>query len=277
MSVLGLIAGDGRFPLEIARAARRSGFEVAAVAFRDVTERALETEVATVCWRRLGELQAALDFLREAHVREAVMAGKVSKTHLLSGLEGLAPDARAAALLSALPDLRDASVLGALAGTLEEEGIRLRPQAELVPELLPAEGILGRVHPTSVQWDDIAYGFGVAKELGALDVGQTVAVQGRSVLAAEAVEGTNEAIRRAGKLGRPGLCIVKVAKPDQDPRFDLPAVGLETLEACAEASAGALAVEAMQTVVLDRAELVRRADERGIAVVAVSGAGPSVV
>lgn len=275
--MIGLVAGDGRFPLEIARAARRSGLEVAAVAFLGVTEEGLGREVDRVCWHRLGELQASLDFLHQAGVTEAVLAGKVSKTHVTSGLSALEPDRRATELLAGLPDLRDDSLLGALARTLEEEGIRLRPQAELVPELLVAEGILGRVKPTPAQWADIAFAWPIAKRLGGLDIGQTVVVHERAVLALEAIEGTNEAILRAGKLGGPGLCIVKVAKPDQDPRFDLPAVGLETIEAAVEAAAGVLAIEAKQTVVLDRAELLSRADEREIAVVAVSGAGPSGV
>jgi DUF1009 family protein len=273
--VIGLVAGDGHFPLEIARAARRRGDRVAAVAFSGITDARLAEDVEEVCWKQLGELQGALDFLHGAGVTEAVLAGKVSKTHLLLGLEQLKPDARALALLADLPDLNDDSLLRALADTLEGDGITLLHQAALVPELFVGEGIQGQVHPTRAQWSDIAYGWPIARQLGGLDIGQTVVVHERAVLAVEAIEGTDAAIRRAGKLGRPGLCIVKTAKPDQDPRFDLPAIGLETMEAAAEAGAGVVAFEASQTVVLDRAEVIRRADACGIALVAVGEAGPT--
>ena len=245
------------------------------MAFPGITDAALESEVAAVQWQPLGQLQAALDFLRAEGVSEAVMAGKVSKTHLVTARGDLDPDARARALLESLPDLRDDSILRALADTLSEAGIRLGPQAELVPELLVPEGVLGRVAPTPEQWADIAFAWPIARQLGAVDVGQTVVVMDRAILAVEAIEGTDATIRRAGKLGRPGLCILKLAKPNQDPRFDLPAVGLETLVAAQEASAGVLAFEASQTVVFDRGELIGRADASNIAVVALGALGPS--
>lgn len=267
---LGLIAGDGRFPRELARAARAEGRKVVAIAFRGITDPGLESEVDELRWQALGELQAALDFLRERGALEAVMAGKVSKIHLAGGVEALRPDARAARLLGTLSDLNDDTILGAIADELEREGIRISPQAALVPNLLAGEGVLGRVDPTPSQWDDIRFGWPIAKAIAGLDIGQTVVVHDRAVLAVEALEGTDEAIRRAGKLGRPGLCIVKVAKPDQDPRFDLPAVGLETIECAAGAGAAVLAFEAGSTLVLDRPELIRRADEAEIALVGVA-------
>lgn len=271
--MIGLIAGDGRFPLEIARAADRRGVEIAAVAFPGITDEALAREVAQVSWQPLGQLQAAVDFLRGAGVGRVVMAGKVSKVHLARGADDLQPDARARALLGALPDLRDDSILGALADFLAAEGIGLAPQTDLVPELLAPEGILGRVQPTSAQCADVAFGWPIAKRIGGMDIGQTVVVHERAVLAVEAIEGTDEAVRRAGKLARPGLVIVKVAKPDQDLRFDLPAVGLETLEAAGEAGAAVLAFEAGKTVIFDRAELVRRADAGGIALIGARSDG----
>ena len=283
MSHIGLIAGDGRFPLEIARAARRRGRSVAAVAFRDLTDPGLEPEVARVCWLRLGELQAALDFLHDCGVSDAVLAGKISKSHLLRGVRGvrgvnsLEVDDRAASLLASLPDLRDGSILGGLAAALEQEGIRLGSQAELVPHLFVDEGVLGRVHPTPDQWADIEFGWPVARAVSGLDIGQTIVVHDRAVLAVEAIDGTDATIERSGKLGGVGLCIVKVAKPDQDPRFDLPAIGLDTIRSAARAGAGVLAFGAQQTVVLDRPELVERADELGIALVAVGAGGPNTL
>jgi DUF1009 family protein len=270
----GLIAGDGRFPLEIARAARGGGRPVVAVAFHELTEPALEQEVEQLRWLGLGELQAALDFLLECGVSAAVLAGKVSKAALLREPRELRPDARARRLLESLPDFRDQSILAALAAELERDGIRLEPQAELVPHLFVSEGVLGRVHPTPDQWRDIGFAWPIARAIAGLDIGQTIVVQERAVLAVEGIDGTDATIERAGKLGAAGLCIVKVAKPDQDPRFDLPAIGLDTLQSAARAGAGVLAFEARQTVVLDRPRVVERADELGIALVAVAAAGP---
>lgn len=275
MSHLGLIAGNGRFPLEIARAARRRGRSVAAVAFRDITDPGLGEVVDRVCWLGLGELQAALDFLHECGVSNAVLAGKVSKSRLLRERAHLQADPRATRLLEGLSDLRDGSILAALAAALERDGIRLEPQAELVPHLFVTEGVLGRVHPTPDQWLDVQFGWPIAQAVGALDIGQTIVVSDRAVLAVEAIDGTDATIERAGKLGAAGLCIVKIARPDQDLRFDLPAIGLDTVQSAARARAGVLAFEAQRTVVLDRSELVERADEFGVALVAVGADGPA--
>jgi DUF1009 family protein len=277
VSHLGLIAGAGRFPLEVARAARRHGHRVAAVAFRNLTAPGLGELVDRVRWLGLGELQAALDFLHECGVSSAVLAGKVSKSSLLRERDHLDLDERATRFLEGLPDLRDGSILVGLAEALEEDGIRLEPQAELVPHLFVSAGVLGRVHPTPDQWLDIQFGWPIALAIGGLDIGQTIAVNDRAVLAVEAIDGTDATIERAGKLGAAGLCIVKVAKPDQDPRFDLPAIGLETVRSAARAQAGVVAFEAQRTVVLDRTELVELANELGIALVAVGADGPAAV
>ena len=148
------------------------------------------------------------------------------------------------------------------------------PQTVRAREVLRS-GVLGRVHPTPDQWLDVQFGWPIAQAVGALDIGQTIVVSDRAVLAVEAIDGTDATIERAGKLGGAGLCIVKVAKPDQDPRFDLPAIGLDTIRSAARARAGVLAFEAQQTVVLDRPELAERADELGIALVAVGADGPN--
>jgi DUF1009 family protein len=267
---LGLIAGRGRLPGELARAARRRGRRVLAVAFEGETDPGLAADVDRLVRLHLGELGALLDVLREAGASEAVLAGKIAKTHMYGDLRALRADARALALLSRLGDRRDDAILGALADTLEAEGIRLLPQAELVPELLAPEGPLGRVLPGAEQRRDVAFGWQIAKAMGGLDIGQTVVVRDRAVLAVEAIEGTDAAIRRGGQLGRAGACVVKVAKPKQDPRFDLPAVGSDTLDALLEARATVLAVEAGATLVLDREALVARADAAGVALLGVS-------
>lgn len=270
-----MIAGDGELPAAIAEAARRSGRRVVAVAFPGITTPALESRVTRMAWLGPGELDAALDFLRAQGVREAVMAGKVSKQALLAGRMEL--DARARALLSGLPDWSDTSLLSAIADEIASAGITLLPQALLVGDLEAPEGVLGRVVPTPDQWRQLALAWPVARALADLDVGQTVVVQGHSVVAVEALEGTDEAIRRAGRLAGPGLCIVKVARPQQDPRFDLPAIGPGTVAAAAEAGAGVLAVEASRSLILEREKVAERAEAAGIALVGVPAAGPDAV
>lgn len=269
--MLGLIAGRGRLPLDVARAARRRGMSVAAVAFPGDTDPALAETVERIVWLRLGEIGRLLEFLREAGVKDAVLAGKILKTNLYGDLAALRPDARALALLAGLRDRSDDGILGAVADALAAEGILLRPQAELVPELLASRGVLGRTAPTASQLADAAFGFGIAKALGSVDVGQTVVVRERAVMALEAIEGTDAAIRRGASLGGHGVTVVKVAKPRQDPRFDVPAIGPDTVDVLIDVRAGVLAVEAARTLIVDRESVVERADRAGIALV---GLGP---
>jgi DUF1009 family protein len=257
----------------MARAARRSGRRVAAIAFPRLTDPDLEKSAA-VTWLAPGQVGAALDALRQAGVREAAMAGKVPKAGLYRDPKVLQPDAEALALLASLRDRQDDSILGALADFLEERGVRLLPQAELVPELVAGEGPLGRTAPTAAQQEDIDFGVPLAKAVAGLDIGQTVVVKQRAVLAVEAIEGTDAAIRRAGEVA-PGACVVKVAKPRQDPRFDVPVVGPDTLASMLDAKASVLAFEAGGTLVLERASLVARADADGVALVGVAAAAGS--
>jgi DUF1009 family protein len=272
---VGLIAGLGSFPIEVARAAREAGRPVVAVAIRELSEPALEEEVETCTWLHLGEFEAMLRAFHAAGVRDLVMAGKVPKTFLYEKAHALRPDARALALLKELADRRDDSILGAVADLLEGEGFRLLAQAELAPQLLAEEGPIGRLEPRPEQWADIRFAWPIARALGRLDVGQSVVVRRRAVMALEAIEGTDEAIRRGGALGGPGACVVKLAKPAQDPRFDMPTIGVRTLEVLAEIKAAALAIEARRTVVIARTEVAAAADAAGIAVVGVAEKGPA--
>ena len=275
--MLGLIAGRGRLPLELARAARRRGLGVAAVAFHGETDPELAANVDCITWLHLGELAALLDALHAAGAEDVVMAGKILKTSLYGDLASLKPDARAIALFAGLRDRSDDAILGAIADILAGEGLLLRPQAELVPELLAQAGVLGGVVPGEAQRRDAAFGWRIAKALGQVDVGQTVVVRDRAVMALEAIEGTDAAIRRGALLGGPGVTVVKVAKPGQDPRFDMPAIGPDTLEVLVEAKAASLAVEAGRTLVVDRARVVELADAHGIALFGIGpldGTGP---
>lgn len=267
---VGLIAGEGSFPLEVAAAVRSARRRAVVVALRGLTDPAIEGRADAVSWLWLGELERLLAVLREAGARDVVMAGKVPKRFLWTHREAVRPDARALTLLAGLRDRADDSLLGAVARALEEEGFRLREQLALVPELRVDEGVLGGVRPGPEQMRDVAFGWPVAKALGRLDVGQTVVVRDRAVLALEAIEGTDAAIRRGCALGEPGACVIKVAKPSQDPRFDVPAVGPRTLEAMVEGGGALLAIEAGRTVMLERRRMLHEADAAGIAVVAVS-------
>jgi len=274
-TTVGLIAGLGRFPLEVARGARRRGHRVAAVAFRMLSESALEAEVDTLRWVYLGELNRIFAFFRDNGVEEVVMAGKVPKIFLWKNPSALRPDPRALVLMQRLADRKDDSILGSVAEAIEEEGFPLLGQAELAPELWAPEGPVGRIPPTEEQRRDIAFGWPIAKAIGKLDIGQTVVVQGGAVLALEAIEGTDAAIRRGCALGEKGACVVKVAKPGQDPRFDVPTIGLETLATLIESGVGALAVEAGRTVILDREAVARGADEHGISIVGIDDQQPA--
>jgi hypothetical protein len=266
--VLGLIAGAGRFPLDVARAARGRGRQVAAIAFHGQTDPEIESAANSVTWLAPGEVQTALGSLKGAGVRDAVMAGKVPKRALFDAEADRALDADASALLARLTDRRDETILRLVADHLESHGIHLLGQADLVPELLGAVGPLGRCQPDADAQRDIEFGWPIAKKLAGLDIGQAVVVKDGAVLAVEAAEGTDVAIARGGGLAR-GSCVIKVARPLQDPRFDLPAIGLQTVETLVAAGAKTLAFEAGQTVVLDGHSVVELADRHGIAIVGV--------
>jgi hypothetical protein len=272
---LGLVAGHGRLPFEIARGARRAGRRVAAAAFRGFADPTLEREVDAWQWLHLGELAALLAWLAAEGAGEVVLAGLVPKEHLFSGSGLVRIDASASALLAGLRDRGDDAILRALGGAFEQAGLRLASQAEFAPHLLAPEGPLGAVRASAAQLADIAFAWPLAKAIGRLDIGQTLVVRERSVLAVEAIEGTDAAIRRGGALGRGGALAVKVWKPTQDPRLDFPTIGPDTVETLRESRVALLAVEAGRTLVLDRDELVRRADAAAICVLGVPDAGPA--
>jgi DUF1009 family protein len=269
-ATLGLVAGLGRLPFEVARGARRAGRRVAAAAFVGFADPALAGEVDALRWLHVGELGALLDWLAAEAASEVVLAGLVPKQHLFSGSGLVRLDARAAALLAELGDRGDDAILRALAGALEDAGLRLASQAEFAPHLLAPEGPLGAIRPSAAQLDDVGFAWPLAKAIGRLDIGQTVVVRERTVLAVEAIEGTDAAIRRGGALGRGGACAVKVWKPGQDPRLDFPTIGPDTVETLREAGVALLAVEAGRTLVLEREAVVQRADAAAICVLGVA-------
>lgn len=272
---LGLVAGQGRLPFEVARGARRAGRRVWVAALRGFADPALAAEADALAWLHVGELAALLAGLRAAGVRELVLCGLVPKGLLFADPSLARLDAAAARLLGGLHDRRDDALLRALADALEAEGFAVASQAAYTGELLAPEGPLGAVAPSAAQLDDVAFGWPIAMALGALDIGQTLVVRERTVLAVEAIEGTDEAIRRGAALGRGAVSVLKIRKPSQDPRLDVPVVGPETIATLAGAGARLLAIEAGRTLVLERAELVARADAAGVCVLGVAaGASP---
>jgi DUF1009 family protein len=216
-----------------------------------------------------------LELLRAAGAADVALAGKVPKTFLWQRREALRPDAIALAALRKLGDRKDDSLLGMVVDVIEAEGMRVRSQLELAPDLCAPVGPLGKLAPTAQQQQDVAFGWPVAKAIGALDVGQSVVVQNKAVLALEAIEGTDRAIERGTSLAEPGrgVVVVKVAKPQQDPRFDVPTVGLTTLRTLVRGGGGALAVEAGATLVLEREALVAEADAAGVVLLGVDERG----
>ena len=271
---LGLVAGLGRLPFEVARGAQRAGRRVAAAALRGFADPALAAEVDALHWLYVGELGALLERLADEGAVEVVLAGLVPKEHLFSGSGLVRVDARAAALLGELRNRGDDAILRALGAALERAGFRLASQAEFASHLLAPEGPLGATRPSAGQLDDVAFAWPLAKAIGRLDIGQTVVVRERAVLAVEAIEGTDAALRRGGALARGGACAVKVWKPEQDPRLDYPTIGAATVETLRESGVALLAVEAGRTLVLERDAVVERADAAGICILGVPAAGP---
>ncbi|HEB89944.1 MAG TPA: LpxI family protein [Deltaproteobacteria bacterium] len=263
---LGLIAGAGALPVEAARLLAREGYDLRAVAFEGLTGPELGVGVRETRWLRLGRLQDMAEALREMAVDRLLLLGKVPKALLFED-EGVAePDEEALRLLAASRDHGDAALMGAIAGWLEDRGFELCAQDRLLSSMLAPEGTIGARAPSEVERADLAVGLPVATRLGQVGVGQCVVVKQGSVLALEAIEGTDATIRRAGQLGGAGATVIKRAGPDQDRRFDLPAVGVGTIEAIEAARASALAIEAGTTLIVDRASMISAADRAGIAV-----------
>jgi len=263
---IGLIAGNGRFPLLFAEAAQRAGVEVVAVAHQNETPDEITNLVTHLTWVRVGELGKIIRVLKDAGVRRAVMAGGIRKPRQLSDFR---PDFRGAAFIAKTRSLRDDVLLRGVAAELEHDGITIVESTLFLGDLVPQVGTLTRKAPKSRELEDVRFGLEVAREIGRFEVGQSVVVKRRTVIAVEGIEGTDAAIRRGGELGRGGVVVVKVSKPGQDLRFDVPAVGMTTIDVMREVGAKVLALEAGRTIMIDRAEVIRAADAAGIAIVAV--------
>ena len=261
---LGLIAGDGRFPIIFADNVRRLGYSVSAVAHMGATLPELESYVDHIHWLKIGQFGKAIAALKGDGVCRAVMLGGIKKTNVFTTLR---PDLRALAIFSRLKHWKDDAILREVAGELEREGIEICESTFGLQGILAEEGYLTSKKPNKKEENDIQFGWETLETLGMLDIGQCVVVKNQVIVAVEAVEGTDEAIARGSKLGGKGAVVVKRTKPHQDLRFDLPAIGPQTIRTMIEGEASVLAIEAGRTVILDREEVFSMAHEAGIAIV----------
>jgi DUF1009 family protein len=264
--VLGIIAGSGVYPLLLAQAARMAGVKkIAAAAFSGETDAKLIEHVDKVEWMRVGQLGRLLNYFESAGVRDAMMAGQISPRNLFD----VRPDVRGLVLLAKLKRRNAESIFGAIADELAAIGVTLLPATTFLEKDLAGEGMIAGKNLSRRQQADVRYGFEVAKEISRLDIGQTVVVKNGTVLAVEAFDGSNETIRRGGTLAAKDAVVVKVSKPKQDMRFDVPVIGTETIHVAGEARVSVIAAEAARTLLLDRAAVIDAASRAGISLVGV--------
>jgi UDP-2,3-diacylglucosamine hydrolase len=261
---IGLIAGNGKFPLLIARAAQQEGKKVVAVAHVGETRPELESMVDKIFWIRLGEFGKLIRTLKKEGVKEVLMAGGVDKKKMFSKIH---PDLKGLLVMAKMGHRKDDFILRTVATELEKDGLKVYPSTVFLPSLLAPPGLLSKRQPTTEEERDIEFGWTLAKELGKLDIGQCLVVRKGAVVAVEAIEGTDETIRRGGQLAKEKAVVIKVSKPFQDLRFDLPAVGEQTIETMHEVKAGVLAIEAQKTLIFDREATIRLADKYRIVII----------
>jgi UDP-2,3-diacylglucosamine hydrolase len=269
---IGLIAGNGRFPIIFADNARKLGYHVSAVAHEGETEPELARHVDRIHWIKIGQVSKLIKAFKEDRVHQAVMLGGIKKTHVFTTVR---PDFRTLAMATRLALWKDDDILREFAKELEREGIAICESTFGLEGILVEEGPLTARTPTEKEWEDIRYGWDVAHDIGRLDIGQCVVIKDRVVVAVEAVEGTDGAIKRGGELAKEGAVVVKRSKPQQDLRFDLPAIGPRTIEVMASVKASVLAVEAGRTILLDREIMLDKARSARIAIVGIAKVEPS--
>ncbi|MCI5118420.1 MAG: LpxI family protein [Candidatus Electrothrix sp. LOE1_4_5] len=264
---IGLVAGGGQFPLLFAEAAQQRNRKVVAVCHQNETQAELEQRADISCWVKLGQLGKIIRFFHEQGVSETVFCGTITKTRMF---KDILPDLKGLSLWNKIDKRLDDAILRAVANTLEQEGIKVLASTCYLEHLFFPKGVLGKKKPSKDQQSDIAFGWKIARDIGRLDIGQCVVVRAGAVLAVEAIEGTDAAIRRGGELSGSGAVVVKRKKPDQDFRFDLPATGTKTIETLSSVNGSVLAVEAGQSLLFDREAMIAAADQAGIVVVGVA-------
>ena len=264
---IGIIAGGGQFPLLFAKAAHNQGLKVYAAAHKGETDETLADHVERLQWVKLGQLGKIIDFFKREGVKKAVFIGSITKINIFRDVR---PDLKGLGLWNKINIKQDDAILRAVADRLEKDGIEIVASTGYVPELLFPKGILSRKKPLKDQMADIVFGWEIARSLGNLDIGQCVVVRNKTVLAVEAIEGTDAAILRGGTLGKEKAVVVKRRKPNQDLRFDLPAIGLKTIDSMKEVRAAVLAVEAEYALFFDREAVIRAANSAGIVIVGIA-------
>ena len=263
--VLGIIAGNGVYPRLVADSARKAGVEkIIAAAFTDETDQVLDQQVDAIEWMRVGQLSRLLKFFREQNIHHAIMAGQIAPKNLFD----LRPDWKALLLLARLKERNAESIFAAIADELAKIDVDLLPATTFLEDFLAPAGLIAGPKLTHREEEDVDLGWKIAKEIARLDIGQTVIVKNGTVVAVEALEGTNETIKRGGRLSRKGALVVKVAKPDQDMRFDVPVIGVETILIATDVKVRAIAVEAGRTLLLEKDVIVDLAERANISIIA---------
>lgn len=262
---IGLIAGNGKFPFLVLEGARRAGASVAVAAIREETDPAIESLADRLTWVGIGQLGKMLRFFKAEGVDKAIMAGQVKHVQIFSRA---IPDVRMLKMLLRLPRRNTDALIGAVANELASEGIELIDSTFFLKDQLPQPGLLTKRAPDERERGDVEYGLEIARGIAGMDLGQTIVVRDRACVAIEAMEGTDAVIRRAGELVRGRLTVVKIAKPDQDMRFDVPVVGVPTIESMKEAGATCISVSAGKTLMFDRADMIALANKYKMAILA---------
>ncbi len=265
---IGIIAGSGELPKIISKDAKERGYEIVTVALEGLASAEMNSLSDRIKWVNPGKLGEIIKTFKDYRVKSVLMAGKVPKSLLIKA--NVIPDMKAIKLLFSLKNKNDDEILKALTDEIEKEGIEIIDTASFSPHLLTPEGVLTKKMPSADEQKDIDFGWNIAKEIGRLDIGQTVVVKSRSVMAVEAIEGTDEAILRGGKLAGEGAVVVKVSKPQQDMRLDVPAVGIDTIEAMISARATVLALESYKSLIINRDIFLNNANNAEICIIGLT-------
>lgn len=260
----GLIAGNGQFPFLVVEGAKKQGVELSVVAIKEETDKAIDEAAADVAWLGIGQLGKMISHFKKKGVTQVMMAGQVKHVQIFSGAM---PDLRMMKMLWNLPRRNTDALIGGVAGEMEKEGLELIDSTTLIKDHLAPKGVMTKRGPIDVEQQNIDYGLHIANEIARLDLGQTIVVRSSACVAIEAMEGTDETIRRAGSLARGKLTVVKVAKPDQDMRFDVPVIGVPTIEHMIAAGATCISVSAGKTLIFGRDEMLRLANRNKICVI----------
>ncbi|MEW5802120.1 MAG: UDP-2,3-diacylglucosamine diphosphatase LpxI [bacterium] len=266
MEGLGLIAGSGQFPIIVADEAKKQGLRIVAIGISRITSPALLFHVDKLCWIELGNFSKLIKELKAEKIDKAIMAGQIRHVNIFKEIKF---DWRALLLLKRLINKKADTILGAVADELEREGIYILDSTKYLSSLLPPPGIITKRKPSKKEMKDIQFGFEIAKRIAGADIGQTVVVKDMTVVAVEAMEGTDETIRRGGQIGGKRTVVVKVSKPNQDMRFDVPVIGLQTIQSLKEAKAAVMAIESGKTLFFDREAVTAEADGENISLIAV--------